>query len=253
MMMKFKVMLIIIALFVITQMVVAAATVDVQKYTITATGTAKLDRKPDVAYITLYVKGSGILMVDAIKKAAEKTGEIEKALKEKHKEIKDIQIQDISLGEKNREMWSSDQKEETPRPEVTKQIRITIPVNIDLAAEIIDTAMRTGAVLQKPSSVHYSGEIDSVVVFGLNDESSVINEAKKKAVEDAKDKAKQTAVLLGKTVGDVVSIGCGGSSSFSSIRINGQETDFPGEYVSVNPNKITISQCIPITFELKNK
>ena len=174
-------------------------------------------------------------------------------MKEKHKDIKDILVQNIALGEKNREMWSPDQKEETPRPEVVKQIRITIPANIDLAAEIIDTAMRAGAFLQRPSSVHYSDEINSVVVFGLIDESSAINEAKKKAVDDAKDKAKQTAALLGKIVGDVVSIGCGGNSSFGSIRINGHETDFPGEYVSVNPNKISVSQCIPITFELKSK
>lgn len=250
--MKCKLVLITVVLIIIVQMVAVAAE-DIQKKTITITGTAKIERKPDVAYITLYVKGSGILMVDAIKKATEKTTEIEKALKEKHKDIKEVQIQDISLGEKNREMWSSEQKDEAPRPEVIKQIRITIPANIDIAAEIIDTAMRVGAVLDKPSSVHYSGEIDSVVVFGLTDESGVEIEAKKKAVEMAKDKAKQTAALLGKTVGDVISIGCSGNSSFSPIRIDGHETDFPGEYVSVNPNKISISQCVPITFELKSK
>jgi len=221
------------------------------KNVITVTGTAKVESKPDVAYLTLYVKGNGILMVDAVKKAKQKVDAIKKAIEEKHKGIKGLDVIDISIGEKRREYWNPDQKDEAPRPEVVKRMRITISPDTRLAYELIDTAIRAGAIMQIPSSVQYPGEIKSLVVYGLLNASKLEDLARKKALEKAEDRAKKTAALVGKKIGGVVSVGCRGSSFWNNqIYIMGREADFPVKHVGIDPNKIEISQNMTITYEL---
>ena len=221
------------------------------KNAVTVTGTAKVEGKPDVAYLTLYVKGDGILMVDAIKKAKQKVDNIEKAMEEKHKEIKGIDVMDIKVGEKRKGYWGSEQKDEAPRPEVVKRMRITIPPDARLAYELIDTAIRAGAIMQIPSSMQYSGEIKSIVVYGLLDASELEDQARKKALENAKDNAKKIAALVGKKIGEVVSVGCSGSYSWpNQIYIMGRESDFPVKHVGIDPDKIEISRSMTITYEL---
>ena len=218
---------------------------------ISVSGSAKIERKPDVAYITLYIKGDGILMVDAVSKAKEKTEAIQKAIRENHKGIKDIEIIDIEIGEKGSRYWSSEKKDEPPRPQVVKRMRITISPDPALAQQIIDTAIRKDAIMKIPSSSHYSGEIHSVVIYGLLDASAAEDEAKKKALEDARNKAQKMAALIGKKTGDIVSIGCGSSAFFPRhIYISGRQADFPTKNIGINSNKIDISYSLKITFEL---
>jgi len=130
-------------------------------------------------------------------------------------------------------------------------MRITIPPDPILAQQIIDTAIRDGAVMQIPSSTHYSGELHSIVIYGLLDASAAVDEAKKKAFEDAKTKAQELAALAGKKIGDVVSISCGRSITFPGrMYISGRQVDFPTEYVGIDPNKIDISYSLSVTFQL---
>jgi uncharacterized protein YggE len=222
-----------------------------EENTISTTGTADIERKPDISYVTLYVKGDGILMADAIKRAREKSEAIQKAIKENHKGIKEVEITDIEIGEKGSRYWSSEKEDEPPRPQVTKRMRITIPPDQILAHQIIDTAIREGAVMQIPSSTHYSGELHSIVIYGLLDASAAEDEAKKKAFEDAKTKAQEMAALASKKIGDVVSISCGRSITFPGrMYISGRQADFPTEYVGIDPNKIDISYSLSVTFQL---
>jgi uncharacterized protein YggE len=225
-----------------------------EKNTITVSGTAKVEAKADIAYITLYIRADGILMVDAVKNAKQKVEQIQKALKEKHKEIKGIEVVDIEIGEKSKEYWSSEQKEEPPRPEVVKRMRITIAPDPALAYQVIDTAIRAGAIMQIPSSVHYSDEIRSVVMYGLLDASKREDEVRKKALEDAEKNAKETATLVGKKIGDVVSVGCSESGFWpQSLRIMGREAEFPVKHLGLDPEKIEISHSLKVTYELLKK
>jgi uncharacterized protein YggE len=249
--MRMRVLLVVIAVVFGTQTVGAT---EEARNTITVVGTGKVTRKPDVAYVTLYVKGDGILMTDAVQTAKGKTGEIEKALKEKYKEIKDLAVADIEIGEKRKEYWRSDEKDEIARPEVVKRLRITLPPNAQLAYEVIDTALRAGAIMQIPSSVHYSDEIRSVVLYGLVAFSESENQAKQKAMENAKDNAEKTAALVGEKAGDVVSVGCSSSSSWShEIQIMRHEADLPTKYLGLDPHRIEVSHCVSVTYELLKK
>jgi uncharacterized protein YggE len=227
----------------------ASAASQVEKNTITVTGKATVNRKPDICYITLYVKGEGILMVDAVKKADQTVAEIEKAIKGNHKEVKKIEATEAGLGQKETRYWSSEHKDEPPRPEAVKRLRIEIPPTPSLAYEIVDTGIRSGAIMKIPSDVHYPGKIDSVVAYGLVDASALEEEARKKAAADAKRRAKETAALVQKKIGKVVSIGCSGSWS-NRVIYSPERQDFPVEHIGTDAQKIEVSHSITITFEL---
>jgi uncharacterized protein YggE len=67
--------------------------------TISVNGDALVVRKPDLAYITLFIQSDGILLEDAVKEGAGKVDQIQRALRETYAEIRDIQIKDIHVGE----------------------------------------------------------------------------------------------------------------------------------------------------------
>ncbi len=251
--MKLKVL----AIFVAALLVVGALhrpAIAADPNTISVTGTAKIEKKPDIAFITLYIEGNGILMVDAVKQAKDKTESILKAIRENNKQIKNLEVIDIQIGEKKSQIWSSEQKDSPPRPEVIKRIRITIPPDSVLAYQIIDTAIRAGAVMEIPSSMNYPGELNSVVIYGLQNASGIEDEAEKKAMENAREKANKIAALAGKKAGGIVSLGCG-SDSFNIKKVYGygHSDNFPSEHVGIYPDRITISSSANVTFELLDK
>jgi len=222
--------------------------------TVTVTGKAELKQKPDVAYVTLYVKGDGILMVDAAKKADQKVEEIKKAVQDKFKGIQAIEVSDVAVGEAQRESWGPDRQDVTRRPEISRRLRITTAPNPAQVYDLVDTAIRAGALMQIPSNVRYSDDVRSVVVYGLLKSPQVEAQARESAMADARKEAQTLAGLAGKKLGAVVTIGCGGSFSAGfPIRVMGRETDYPTSYVGQNPNEITVSYTLSATFDLKKE
>lgn len=223
-----------------------------REHTVSVTGKSELKVKPDAAYITLYARADGILIIDAVKKADQLVSEITAAIKTETNTVKGVTVVDVSLGEKKSEVWRSDQKEEAPRPEVVRRIRIACkpdPVGI---YEVIDKGLRAGALMQIPSSIRYSEDIRSVVVYGLEQSSEILERVRKSAMDDAKSEADKSAKLAGKKVGDVVIIGCSGSTYCGMpMRVMGMQADFPTEHIGTNPEEITISHTVAVTYELK--
>ena len=224
------------------------------EHTISVTGKADEKVKPDVAYVTVYAQADGILMVDAVKKGDKLVAEITSAIKTETNTVKNITVVDVTLGEKRTEYWRSDQKQESPRPQVARLIRITCEPKPDGIYEVIDKAIRAGALMQIPSRSSYSDDIRSVVVYGLEKSTEVVERARRSAMNDARAEAKKSAILAGKSVGDVITIGCTGSSSCWNfpMRVMGRKVDFPTEHVGTNPEKITISHAVSVTFEMKD-
>jgi uncharacterized protein YggE len=60
--------------------------------TLSVNGDALIARKPDLAYISLFIQTDGILLEDAVKEGAGKVDQIQRALRETYAEIRDIQI-----------------------------------------------------------------------------------------------------------------------------------------------------------------
>ncbi|MEN8255905.1 MAG: SIMPL domain-containing protein [Verrucomicrobiota bacterium] len=218
--------------------------------TIAVSGTAEKTFKADVGYIVLYVQGDGILMVDAVKKADENTEAVIAAIKEGREEIKDIQINLLEIGEKGSHFYGN-QDREPPRPQLSRQLIVTIPPRPELAVEIIDSAIRTGATLSRQSHTSYSGDLKSAVVYGLLDSEQHEIALKKEALEDAKQKAEALAELAGVKLANVKSIGCQSISGIHhQIRSFSQMIEFPTEYVDTDPDAIKIGASISMTFEI---
>jgi hypothetical protein len=119
---------------------------------ITATGEVTLLRKPDVAYLTLYVRADGILLEDAVREAATKTDQVLHALRDAYgSEIKDIQVKDVYAGEGKPAIGlGTRDKSNPPRPEVVKGILVVLPAKPDLAVKVVDSACRMGCLMSNP-------------------------------------------------------------------------------------------------------
>lgn len=215
-------------------------------------GEAKKVVKPDIAYVTLYAQADGILMEDAVKKADKLVADITAAVKEQTTIIRKIDIEDFSLGETQSEMWRPNHSQEPPRPQVTKKIRLSCDPVPDKIYQIIDLAIRAGAVMHVASSIRYGDNSPSVVAYGAENVQDVLVQLEKAAIVDARSKADNLAHLAGKQVDDVVGMGCSNIGSFEqSMRIMGQLPDFPTKYLGINPKEIEIVYTISMSYSLK--
>jgi uncharacterized protein YggE len=219
---------------------------------VSVTGKGEIKQKPDVAYVTVYIKGEGATMVDAAKEADQKVEEIKTAVQKKHKEIQSIEVSDVTVGEAQRQVWTPDQKEEPPHPEITRRIRFATAPDPAKAYELIDTAVGAGALMQIASSVHYSDDTRSIVVYALLNPASLEAKARKDAMAGARQEADSLAALVGKKIGGVLKIGHQDADFFShAVRIMGRDPDLPTRYFSLNAKEVTVTCALSVTFELK--
>lgn len=217
--------------------------------TVSVSGASQLEKAPDIAYIVLYVKGDGILMTDAVKNAAQKADEVIKAIRQDRPQILDVKSEPSEIGEKRNQYYSSADKDESPRPQVVQRLMVSIPPIPSLAYEIIDAALRAGAVMSIPSSTHYSGELNSVVVYGVQNAKDMEEEAKKLAFEDAKKNAESSAALAGRKLGIVNSVNCQSVQGFSQqVYFSGRKAQFPTKYIGISPEKIEINGSVTVTY-----
>ena len=219
---------------------------------VSVVGKAQLKQKPDVAFVTFYVKGTGDTMVNAAKEADEKVDEVKNGLLKKYKKFRAIEVSDAAVGEAQRNSTA-------PRRRTKARIqRLPIdctsrPIPIPRLYRMIDAAVNAGAVMQMPSTVRYPDDIRSIVVYGLLKSAPFEALARQSAMADARKQAEALAAVAGKHVGEVIRIGGEGSAlpQRLSLRIMGAESDFPTPYYSQNPNEVVVSYTLSVTFELK--
>ncbi|MCL5674523.1 MAG: SIMPL domain-containing protein [Candidatus Omnitrophica bacterium] len=225
------------------------------KNTITVHGIGKVTAKADVAYVILYVKTDRLSMVNAAENTAREYGEIEKSLKNKYKEIKNISAENIMVGSANNSNAFIPNTSGEQYFEIVKRIIISLPPTPQLAYKVIDTATKEGATINVPSFTDYFGPFKNAVLYGLLSFSKSKTQAKEKALNNAKDTAEKLASLVGKRIGNIVSI-ClsNNNNSCSSMYSNmGSKTRLPTKYLGLNPEKIKIHCKETVTYELLKK
>lgn len=213
---------------------------------------ATLTKTPDVCYVLLYVKGDGVLMVDAAKALHDRVEAVSAAVRAKVPNIKDIQVTLHQAGEKETR-WSSDQGDKPPVPQVVAKLIVTLSPNEALAYDVLDAAMRAGAVLDVPSSSRYSGEVKSAIVYGLADQQSVEDELRKAAFDGAKMEAHKVAAVAGKALGSVASVTCyapGGSQT--QYCFDWRTGIYPTRYVGTDPRTLDVTYTLTVSFEYEN-
>ena len=132
-------------------------------------GSATVDAKPDVAFVTLHVQGFGLLMEDAYRAASEKATAIANAIRKIHPEASLVEQRTVDLKQRESERWRPDRQPETPQPTAITRIRVTLPPDPELAIAVVDTGMRSGGSLIDPVSQRWVGLPAGAVVYGLED------------------------------------------------------------------------------------
>ena len=90
-------------------------TENLQTPTIGASAEVVLTRKPDVAFVTVFLSTDGILLEDAVKESARKTDEIQKTLRDTYRDIRDIQVTNLFMGEAKPDFRATKPTRPTPR------------------------------------------------------------------------------------------------------------------------------------------
>jgi uncharacterized protein YggE len=224
-----------------------------QTPTVTVTGDAVLQRKPDVAYVTLFLRVDGILLEDAVKESASRTEQIQRALRNAYPEIKDIQLKESYLGEGRPAMGIGRDRANAypPRPEVSQSLLIVIPPNPELAVKIIDAACRMGCVMGSPGGPWGGPAQLSAVIFSLADPAAAHDEALTAAIADARVKAARLAGSLDKKIGDVLQINVMGGFGFEAFAGRARNPVMPRLHlISTSPDAVEVQAKITVSFAL---
>ncbi len=223
------------------------------KQTVVATGAAEEVVKPDLMMVTVFVTGEGASMADAAKNAAERVQAVVEAAKKARMDydFEPPEVFTLGVGQKETRTWRPDEPD-VPKPAVNHRITFTLTASPGAATEIIDAAIQAGASLWLQRNVHMSGENNSNVVYALSDEESALARVRKTAMKNARLNGEELAGLVGKTLGNIVSIAesmfpCG--SFAEATYFSGTRQRFPRKFVGTDPNRLEIRDSMKVTFE----
>jgi len=168
---------------------VANLNISSQQEGIWVTGQGKVMAEPDIAILRLGIEAQEMSVAQAQTRATAAMDKVMKALSENRVSDKDIQTQRFSIQRVTR--W-----DRTKEQEIVIGYRVTNIVtakirDIDKAGTIIDAVAVAGGDITR---------IDSIS-FSIDDPSDYYEEAREKAIADAKAKATQLARLADVTLG----------------------------------------------------
>ena len=224
---------------------------DTHERTISVNGDALLVRKPDLAYITLFIQTDGILLEDAVKEGANKVDQIQRTVRQTYGEIRDIETKDINVGETRPTMgFGLRDKATSPRPEVTKSLLITIPPKPELAVKIVDTACRMGCTIGNPVESHGPNP-SSVILYALAEPADAHYQATARAITAAKEKASCIAKTVEKKLGSIQSVSSMGFLAHDDMFMRHQNPIISrAKYVSASADGIEVRANVSVVFEL---
>lgn len=158
---------------------------------ITVSGTGKVTYTPDIGYVTVGVSSDGQTAAEAWEKNRAIVEKIFAFLKSKGIEPKDMQTSGLNVSPKYHHV-----KDEPPRLigyTVSYDLRVTVR-KLDEMGGLLDGMVTAGA----NRNVNVS--------FGCSDPEKFLDEARRKAVEEARKKAQIYASAAGAQLGSVISI-----------------------------------------------
>jgi hypothetical protein len=160
-----------------------------QQEGIWVSGEGKVPVTPDLAILSLGIEAQAASVADAQTQAAEAMDKVMDALKDNGLADKDIQTQHFSISPVTR--WDDEEQKEVVLGYRVSNIVTAKIRDMDKVGETIDAVAAAGGDLTRINGIS----------FTVDDPSAYYDEAREKAVADAKAKAEQLAKLAGVTLG----------------------------------------------------
>ena len=207
--------------------------------TFTVTGTGKVTAIPDIAIVTVGVKAQGATVKQVQQELNTNNNKVIDAVKKLGVDAKDIQTSNYSVSP----MY--DYSAKTPRiTGYQANTNITIKVrNVDKANDVIDAATANGA-----------NQVGGLT-FDIDDKTKLENEARVKAVAEAKSKAQTAAKTAGFTLGNVINYSEGfGSNSRLMLdkalpMAGGGDTASAPTQIEVGSDEISVT--VSLSYEIR--
>jgi len=211
-----------------------------QQAGIWVSGSGEVSVTPDVAILRLGIEAQEASVAEAQAKASEAMDNVMTALTDSVAE-KDVQTQYFSIRQRTR--WDQAREEE-----VVVGYRVTNSVvakirDMDKVASIIDAVVQAGGDFIR---------IDNLG-FSVDDPSIYYEEAREKAIADAKAKAEQLAELAGVTLGKPTYVSEGIQPIYPEYLVAGgmaPPAPAPAPAPSISPGEMTVSLTVQIAYSI---
>lgn len=206
--------------------------------TLSVTGTGRAYLSPDIAHIMIGVHTEGSDAGGAVDSNNANTQQVKDILLEYDIKPEDIQTTNFSI-------WPNQQYDQTGKMTgivymVDNSLRITLR-DLDQLGELLNTVIDAGA-----------NRIDNIQ-FDVEDRSEALSEARKLAVDNADEQAKELADAAGLSLGSIQSISTSGTSipypMFEGIG-GGGDGAAAGANVPVSPGQLVVTVEVYTTYEL---
>jgi uncharacterized protein YggE len=209
-----------------------------QQAGIWVTGQGKVTAVPDIAILRLGIEAEEASVAEAQTQASEAMEGVMTALTENGVAEKDIQTQYFSIRRITK--WDRVKEEEVVTGyRVTNMVTAKIR-DIDKAGSIIDAVAKAGGDLTR---------IDNIS-FSVDDPSEYYEEARQKAMVDAKAKGEQLAELAGVTLGKATYISEGISYPVYPRAIAVEEVMAAAPETAISPGEIEISLTVQVAYAI---
>jgi hypothetical protein len=217
-----------------------------EKPTISVTGQGKISAAPDVADINIGVVTQGEKAVDALTDNSRQMDSLIKVLKISGVAAKDIQTTNINVSPRYSQppqpVPGRPQQEFTPKIvgyDVTNTVTVTSR-DLNKLGDLLDAVVTVGA-----NQMHG-------ISFRIDTPEALLDEARKKAMADAKHKADLMAGEAGVVVGPPISITDSGTSPIPPPRpMMGRMMSMAAAPVPVSAGEQELSVSVHVVYELK--
>jgi uncharacterized protein YggE len=224
---------------------IAAVQVSQQPEGFWVSGTGEVTVTPDLATVILSIQSQEDTVAAARTVAAEGMSKLMASLADSGIADKDIQSSGFNISQRTR--WNDYTSTQTVIGyQVTNTVTVKIR-NVDNVGDVIDAVVQAGGDLVRISDL----------TFSVEDPSVYYEEARQKAIADAKDKAEQYAALLGVTLGEPTYVAEGSMtsniySSYSSYSLPAPtivEYSLAGTSFSSGENTVTLN--VTVAYDIK--
>lgn len=197
---------------------------------ISVTGTGKVTGKPDIAKLTLGVSAEADTVQKARDQAAASLDAMIKSLKNNGVAEKDIQTQQFSI---QPQYDYNEGKQQLRGFQVTNMLGVTLR-DINKTSQTVDDAVTAGG-----NNTQIQG-----LSFAIENPDDLKQQAREKAVADARAKAETLAKSAGVSVGDAITIS---ESSVTPVF----DARAPGASTPIQPGELDVTVDVSVTWGIK--